>query len=108
MKYRLLALFLAAALPAAQAADDTELRLRRLESEVGRLHDRIALLERLLLQREQDSGSHVYVCRINAFTRVYEGESPNAGLAKRRAQTACEKEQAAMFCRAEEIRCVRY
>ncbi|MCP2041821.1 hypothetical protein L1281_002438 [Neisseria sp. HSC-16F19] len=107
MNKALLACMLAAALPAAALANDTDARLRRLETEVIRLQERVNMLERML-QHGQSGNNHVYVCRIQAFAEVYEGESTNAGVAKRQAQTACLKEQAALFCRTQNIQCVRY
>ncbi|PJK14019.1 hypothetical protein CO613_08555 [Lysobacteraceae bacterium NML07-0707] len=94
---------------AAGAADaETEHRLARLEAEVRHLQARIQLLEDERRHYSRFNTDTLHVCRINAFTRTYEGESSHPGLARRQAQKACERENDAMFCRTENIRCNRY
>lgn len=99
--------------PAISTANDdaqTEQRLARMEAEIRHLQARIRLLEDALHHsppaRQRNDAFHV--CRIKAFTRSYEGESSNPGLARRQAQKACELENDAMFCRIENIQCTRY
>ena len=106
-KTRLFACLLAFTLPLAHA-NDTDTRLRRLETEVIRLQERVNMLERMLQRERSGADNHMYVCRINAYTQIYEGESTNVGAAKRQVQTACLKEQPDLLCRTQNIRCIRY
>lgn len=99
-------------IPASTIAADTqtEHRLARMEAEIRHLQARIRLLEDALHHSPPapQRNDAFHVCRIKAFTRSYEGESSNPGLARRQAQKACELENDAMFCRIENIQCTRY
>lgn len=86
----------------------TEHRLARLETEIRHLQARIQLLEDERRYYGRANSDTLHVCRISAFTRNYEGESVHPGIARRQAQKACERENDAMFCRTENIRCSRY
>ncbi|MGR5149725.1 hypothetical protein ACQKP8_24655 [Photobacterium alginatilyticum] len=87
-----------------------EARIASLEQQVRLLSKQIKYLERQIALQDgiNESGDHMYQCKIRVFGEQYTGRSANRGSAVTKTVDACSDAQEDMFCRPDSVQCQKY
>ncbi|WP_299021704.1 hypothetical protein [uncultured Photobacterium sp.] len=90
--------------------DRNENRIAKLEQQIMLLSKQVQWLQKQIEQEReyQSNNNHMYQCQLAAFGNEYIGRSSSRGRAVTKAVEDCNEAQSAMFCRPENVKCVKY